>query len=306
MKPIKNPIIPGSNTDRTGSREILRSALKEIDRRFAGLQSDVLALFGRIPVYSLNDSAMPVAYGMTPQQLEQLSVELQETLARWISEGKDAADFFWWDTYSSQATQSGTAQSVANLSRLSDAYARARSLAQIINSTPYRTRLAISKIKSYEHWAGLAYQTKSDLAQIIGRAIVDGKNPAAVRDEIAAKLDVSKAKAAQYAQTDITDTLRQAKWAEDDEAEKTFGFQVRELWTSALLPTTRTTHAARHGRVYTREQVRDFYDRDGNRYNCHCATTACLIDENGRPILSGKLKATMSAVRDTWERDNKK
>ena len=45
------------------------------------------------------------------------------------------------------------------------------------------------------------------------------------------------------------------------------------LWASALKPTTRASHARRHGRVYTIDEVRDFYSRDGNAINCYLPGT---------------------------------
>lgn len=36
--------------------------------------------------------------------------------------------------------------------------------------------------------------------------------------------------------------------------------------------------------------------------NCHCAQTECLLDAEGRPILTDALKATMAKERATWER----
>ncbi len=196
----------------------------------------------------------------------------------------------------------GTAQSLANIAGLSATYAGARSLEQIVYSEAYRNRVAMAQIKSYEHWTGLSAGMRSELSQIIGRAVVDGKNPRAVRAEIAERLDVSKAKALQYAQTDITDTLRQARQAEKDFAEAEFGIELGLLWTSALKPTTRPHHAARHGKVYTTEQVREFYGRDGNRYNCYCAQTECLLDADGRPILTDTLKGAMAKEKAAWER----
>lgn len=67
------------------------------------------------------------------------------------------------------------------------------------------------------------------------------------------------------------------------------------LRTSAQLPTTRPWHASRHGRgVYNTAQVREFYEQRGNRYNCHCSQTGCLLDSDGRSIFTERLKAAMT------------
>jgi hypothetical protein len=296
-----DPLIPADPSDRTGTRGILRRALAEIRRRFDGLQREVLDTFGRIRILEANDASIPrTLYSLTPADLTMLSAELQQAVERWIASGREPAYSFWWSIYVAEASRLGSAQAVAALSRVSDAYKAVRTIADVINSEAYRNRLAMAQIKSYEHWTGLAASAKTELAQVIGRAVVDGKNPRAVRAEIVERLGVSRSKARQYAQTDITDTLRMTRLAEDEHAEAELGIRTGELWTSALLPTTRETHAARHGRVYTREQVREFYGRDGNRYACHCSVTTALLDADGRPILSDTLKASMRKELGAW------
>ncbi len=300
----RNPILPGDTGDRTGSAGIRRRAAAAIRRRFDGLRREVLAIFDRIPVYGTNDATRPperTIYGLTPDELAAVSYALQQALDRWIASGREPAYALWWAPFDAEAAQLGAAQSAANLAALSATYAGARSLQTIVFSEPYRNRVAMAQIKSYEHWTGLSAGMRSELSQIIGRAVVDGKAPRAVRAEIAERLDVSKAKALQYAQTDITDTLRQARQAEADFAAAEFGIALGLLWTSALKPTTRPHHASRHGKVYTTEDVREFYGRDGNRYNCYCAQTECLLDDGGRPILTDRLKGDMARERAKWD-----
>jgi len=299
--PMANPIIPGSIRDRTGSTAIMRRATQEIKRRYAGLKVDVLAAFDRVPVYAANDEYGQVFYGLTPTQLEALSSELQLAYERWIV-AKDPANVFWYSGYVDDAAQLGAAQTVANLTNLSASYAAARTLEQVIYSAPYQTRLAMAQIKSYEHWTGLAATQKAELSQIIGRAVIDGKNPKAVRAELMDRMDIGKSRAMLYLQTDITDTLRQARMAEDEYAEQTLGVKTGELWTSALLPTTRAHHAARSGKVYTREEVKQFYSVNGNRYACHCSIASCLLDADGKPILTDRLKASMAAEHLAWQK----
>lgn len=301
---MPNPIIPGTPKDRTGAAGIIRRALREIDRRWSGLQAEVLAIFGRIPVYALNDKSERVAYGLSPEQMAALSAELQAAVERWIASGRDPANMLWWSAYVAEAQQLGAAQTAANLAALSPAYAAARSIEAIVYSTPYQTRLAMAQLKSYEHWSGLATQQRTELAQIIGRAVVDGKNPTTVVTEIAERLGVSRSKAAQYGQTDVTDTLRQARMAESDDAAESLGMRIGLLWTSALVPTTRPWHASRNGKVYTSDEVRLFYEQRGNRYNCRCACTEALLDADGKPILTDGLKLKMLKEREAWEKAN--
>lgn len=280
---------------------ILRRAVREINRRFAGLQVDVLAIFDGIRVYGANDAMARTLYGLTPDEMAATTQALQDALDRWLLDGRQARHTFWYGAYDEEAAQLGTAQTAANLTRLSEGYAASRSLQQIVFSDAYRNRVGMAQVKSYDHWTGLSAQTKSDLSQIIGRAVVDGKNPKAVRTEIAERLEVSRSRAAQYAQTDITDTLRQARMAEADYATESLGLNIGLLWTSALIPTTRPWHASRNGKVYSSDEVRKFYEVNGNRYRCHCATTECLLDTDNQPILTQGLKDKMKAEKVAWQ-----
>lgn len=301
---IRNPVIPGTSKDRTGAGAILRRAGAEINRRWVSLARDVLAIFDGLQVLALNDDRGPaVRYAIQPEQLATIAAELQATVARWIAEKRDIANVFWWDGFVEDAHRLGTAQSWANLANLSTAYAAARQLEAIIYSEPYRNRISAAKFKSYEHWTGLAAEQRSALAQIIGRAVADGQSPTVARRLIVERLEVGKAKALAYAQTDITDTLRQARMQEADTARETMNLQIGMLWTSALIPTTRPWHASRNGRVYTTAEVRAFYAERGNRYNCRCGVTECLLDSDGKPILSDGAKAKLRAEREAWERE---
>ena len=301
-KQVKNPVIPGNPKDRTGTSGILRRFAAHIRRRFDGLERDVLAMFDRIPVYAMNDLRSPeVRYGLTPEQLAGIAEELQATVARWIASGRELSHVMWWEPYTDEAMHLGTAQSVSNLSGLSASYAAARSIEAVIYSEPYRNRVKMAKFKSYEHWTGLAAEQRTELAQLIGQAVADGNNPRKVKKLIAEKLGVGKAKALAYAQTDITDTLRQARWAESEAAESELGVRTGLLWTSALKPTTRPWHASRSGKVYTPTEVRAFYAERGNRYNCYCSQTECLLDSDGAPILTKTLKSAMANERKKWQ-----
>lgn len=301
----RNPVIPGNTRDRTGTAGILRRAGSAIRRRYAGLARDVQAIVQAIPRYQANDSrSATVLYGLTPEQLRRIADELDEAVRRWLSEGQDGRYLFWWDALEAEAMHLGTAQSSANLAALAPAYAATRPLQAVLYSEPYANRLAAAKFKSYEHWTGTAASVRADLAGLIGQAVLDGQSPAAAARLIAERLDVSRSKALAWAQTDITDALRQARWAESEAAEVELGIKTGLLWTSALVPTTRPHHAARNGMVYSREDVRAFYGQRGNRYNCRCAQTEALLDSDGKPILSDFLKTAMVKEKALWQRQH--
>lgn len=302
---MPNPVIPGNATDRTGSAGILRRAVAEIRKRYKGATRDVLAAFERIPVYRINDVSeadFAVRYGLTAQAMADLSQELNAIMARWIADGREQAPGFWWSPYVDEATLAGTAQSVANLTALSAAYAGTRSMSTVINSEPYRVRIATAQQMSFAHWTGLSQTARADLAGVIGQGIADGLNPRVVRGQIISAMGVSQSRAELYAQTDITGALRQARLKESDYARDEMGIKLGLLWTSAFLPTTRPSHAARHGKVYQSDEVRAFYSVNGNFFRCHCGVTECLLGDDGKPMLTPNLKKAMLDEKSAWDK----
>lgn len=306
----RSPIIPGDTTDRTGSGPVQRRAIKAIRQRWAGLTAEVLAIFARIRVIgeveanSVGRDGIPrTIYAMTPEELAAVTQALREAFDRWI-EAVAGGSYrtHWYAQIDAEAAQLGLAQSVANLTALSASYAASRNIGAALMSQGFQNRVAMAQIKSYEHWTGLSAGEKSALSQIIGRGIVDGKNPRVVAKEIAERMGVSRARAEGYAQADITDTLRMARLDERDWAVENLGMEIGLLWKSALIPTTRPHHAARNGRTYTSAEVRDFYSRDGNIFRCHCSVTEVLLDDDGRPMLTDRAKETSRTELAAWRR----
>lgn len=270
----RQPLIPGTAEDRTGAQGIMRRANAAIRQRWAGLEAEVLAIFARIRVIgevAQNDqsSAPRTIYALTPEEMAAVAQALGEAFDRWL-EAVAGGSYrsHWYAQFDLEAARLGAAQSVANLTGLSATYAASRDLSSAIFSQPFQNRVAMAQIKSYEHWTALSAGERSVLSQIIGRGIADGKNPRAVVAEIQERMGVSRSKAEQWAQTDITDTLRMTRLDERDWAVENLGMAIGLLWKSALIPTTRPHHAARNGRTYTSAEVRDFYSRDGNIYRC--------------------------------------
>ncbi|WP_236452198.1 phage minor head protein, partial [Escherichia coli] len=104
-----------------------------------------------------------------------------------------------------------------------------------------------------------------------------GANPRDIESDIIKRADVSQSYARSIAQTEITGVLRESNRKEVIEARETLGIETIMLWQSALMKTTRVTHAARHGKYYTPEEIDEFYSEGANRRNCHCAQIPALV-----------------------------
>jgi len=71
---------------------------------------------------------------------------------------------------------------------------------------------------------------------------------------------------------------------------------------SALSPTTRRSHAERHGKLYTAEEVIEFWNDPANRVGCKCTVISILVDSKGNPIVEKLVPRAMT----TYEKMKKK
>ena len=64
-----------------------------------------------------------------------------------------------------------------------------------------------------------------------------------------------------------------------------FGSPFKLMHMSALSPTTRKTHADRHGNLYSPAEVREWWARESNAVDCKCSVVVVLVDELGKPLV---------------------
>lgn len=76
-----------------------------------------------------------------------------------------------------------------------------------------------------------------------------------------------------------------------------YGLQVKYMHLSALSPTTRKSHAERHGQLFTGQEMLDFWADPENARDCKCSFAQIMVDKNGRPLNSTIQKRTLSAYQ---------
>ena len=164
------------------------------------------------------------------------------------------------------AYQEGTALAAFNLSGLTDDYAR--TVTQVLASEPYIRRSALAGARVMEEMKGFTAETSTDLARVLMIGIQDGRNPLDLARDLRDRFSISKARAERIARTEINAALRRGRLDEAQDTQERLGITTGMLWASALSSSTRRSHAARHGKVYTLDEVKQFYSRDGNAINC--------------------------------------
>ncbi|MCV9377348.1 phage head morphogenesis protein [Hafnia alvei] len=251
-------------------------------------------------LYQIN--AGTYIYDMTAQQLADLLERMQLILDDYLLEGGN--NNLWALDYVAAEFERGTQSAYTNLSAQSQVYAQQTTMQALLSSPAYQNQVAAAYVSTYSDWKGISDAARADLANVISDAIGRGVNPRETARIISKRLDVSMGKAKTIAQTEQVGALREAQWMETDWAKDRLGLNTAILWLSALKPTTRPWHRARHGKVYTTEEVRDFYSEMKNRANCYCSQIPVLLTDDGQ-IYNEGLADKLAAERKKWKPDEK-
>lgn len=308
MRQVKRyPILPKSKAKPIGGAAIVDAYQREAVRRVQEAKAEVMAIVERLPVYEANAVLVEVTPDMLGRYrwmlddtaLSDMAVAIQSAIGKWYSEGGNDAP--WQQNRIAAGFEYGAGQSLANLSALSEGYALSTSIEYLMTTPQVVSAIGVATLQSYEAWNGFAADTRRELAQIIGQGIAQGLNPRVVGEQIAERFAIAESRAASIAQTEVLGAIRQARLIAAEDAEKRLGLKIGLLWTSAMKSTTRANHASRHGKTYSRQQVDAFYSTDGNRYNCYCAQTEVLLDEEGKPIMRQQRLDKMAEEKADWE-----
>lgn len=281
-KKIKPPILPGNLKDPTGTDRLERGAMNEFARRMKRISKAYKDILDRIPASpSVNQR---YTFDLDTTQLSMLlnnaSLMVDEILG-----ADNEAGVWFWTNYVNPAYQRGTAQEFANLSQQSAVYAAGQeSVSEILMSEPYRRRLILVRARTFEEMKNLSAGVKADMARILTDGLGRGQNPLEISKRLTDQTGIELRRANRIARTEITTALRRSRWDEADDATERYGILIRLLHLSALSPTTRQTHALRHGKLYTTDEVREWYSINSNAINCKCTQVSVLVDEAGNPL----------------------
>ncbi|MCQ0569528.1 phage head morphogenesis protein [Klebsiella pneumoniae] len=314
------PIVPRSKVDPTRSAKQVSAMFRDIEDRYLGIKRALKALFDRRltgrerevnshnwhflchvngaepTLYQVN--AGKFIYDMSAQELADLLEAVQVILDDYLLEGGEQN--LWAMDYVAAEYERGTFGAYTNLSQQSPVYAAQTSIHQLLSSPAYLNQIAASRVTTYSDWRGISDDARRDLAGVISDAVSRGVNPRETASVISKRLDVSMSRAKTIAQTEQVGALRRAQRNETDWAKERLGLNTAILWISALKSTTRATHAARHGKTYSTEEVAEFYSKNGNAFNCYCANVPCLLDDQGKLYNDG-LTEKLTKERENWK-----
>ncbi|EPH6690760.1 phage minor head protein [Escherichia coli] len=321
---VGTPIVPRNKADPTQSSRQVSRMFNDIEDRYLNIKRRLKALFDlRLTgqqreanaqqswmmcnnevadpsLYQVN--AGKFIYDMTAAELADLLQVVQSILDDELLEG--GSQNLWAMDYVIAEYDRGTLNAFTNLSVQSQVYASQTTLQQLLSSPGYLNQIAAARLTTFSDWKAISDTARGDLTNIITDAVARGVSPRDTSQVISKRLDVSMSKAKTIAQTEQVGSLRQAQRNEVDWAKERLGLNTAILWISALKPTTRATHGARHGKTYTTDEVAEFYSKDGNSYNCYCANIPCLLDDEGKLYNEG-LAEKLSKERSNWKSSEK-
>ena len=315
------PVLPRSEVDPVGAKRQVSASYRKISTMMARIKRAVFKLIDELPRESvalnkINSTERRYLYQVDANQLQNISFYIQQLIYSELLNNPDGTltNRWWLDGYLSQQYERGTRDALKSSQNLASVSAVGPELSQqmrglqlegILLDPGYQQRIGFLKARVFEELIGLSGDTKKDLATTLARGMAAGDGIATIKRDIEKRVGVSKSRAERIARTEINNAYREANAAETDQLNDTLwrdsGLVTRLLWYSALSPTTRPTHARRHGRVYSTTGVRDFYSKDGNAINCLCNQVEVLVDKKTGEVINQELVDEVAAERPRFE-----
>lgn len=311
---IKSPIISRNKKDPTQSSKQLASTYRNIKSRYIKINKKIINiinlyligyeqttnkdyLFKSGRLYKVNSGYV---YDLSARQFADIAKKIQNIIDEYLLEGGELS--LWVFSFIETQYRRGTHSAFINLSHQSNYYAEQTTLTALLSKPAYVNQIMMAFTLSFNNWKSLSETTKVDLSSVLANAIARGINPKDTAKVISDRLNVSFSKAKSLAQTEQLAAYRQSQWSEAQWASDRLGLKTSLLHQSALSPTTRLTHAYWHGKTRTPDEVREWYEESGNRFNCHCSQVPVLLDENGQTYNGASINKLRNDFKQ-WERE---
>lgn len=284
-----SPILPRNLADATGQDVRERRFMKDFDRRVNAIGKEVIRILNEqhytvVTLNALEINASTYQFQLDQAILSGINSEIERICNLIILEGGES-ELWSMRAYVEPSYIQGTAATAANLTVQSELYALTKpTLDAILFSPPYRKRISLLAAREFELMSGFSGALKSDLAQTLTRGMIAGQNPRVIAKDIQERTGVNRSRAERIARTEVTSAFRQARMDEAQAAQVDLGINSRLMHISALSPTTRPSHRARHAKIYTIQEERDWWAVTPNMINCKCSTVEILVDEKGNPL----------------------
>lgn len=307
--------------DPTGLARTRNRAGLRLGKRITNAQRRIRVLFRGVPrtrrtqaVIANAEQAVIYDYDLSADQLQALYAQIRFTLDDELETEQDQMPpDWWWMPIIEQPFRQGALEEVNQFNMLIG-LAIAEGLTvrgglqpkriepeQVIQSPTYQAALRGAQVANFPVIKNLSSRTASQVIQVLNQGIQAGDTPTTIAGLINERFDVSRSSAKRIAQTEVNKAFNDAKIGANNVAGELTGLRPALIHISALTPTTRSEHAARHGRVFTPDQQLQWWNTSPNRINCLCSTKPILVDNRGNVVdtqLQQELQAEKSFFRE--------
>ena len=283
-------MVPRSNKNPAGGSRQIQEAVKSFSKSLRGFEEKVFRLLDELPSEErlpIRVNAKKYFYLIDP---DQLALTIRELFEQQM-----------WNTsraYTDQAYaayQAGAATAERSVRTILD---DTKDLTKDLSGVPFLQRAAYVKARVFEEMKGFVGETAGRLGSVLLEGLADGDSIATIKTRLRDEFSISTSRAETIARTEVIGALRRGRIEQAEATAQQFGVEIGLMWFSALSPTTRQSHAERHGKVYSPDEVRDFYSEDGNGINCKCAQVEVVM-KDGKP-LQEKLISRETQRRQTF------
>lgn len=324
-------ILPRSKQYPTGQNPRIKAFYGELRRRLRRSYRAAAEYAGNLkPYVSQGNVYLPTAnwesfhtvnrttyeYQLDPLLMSQINSYIEALLNEIIygnAHGEWSAG--WWaNAYASGSYQQAAEQVAAQTQLLAaDAgvteelpslqYLRAEA---VVMEPGFQRRLGSVYARLFEDMKGFTDVDKRNMAGIIMRGMAAGQSPRVIAREMEKKGLEQDWRCLRIASTEVNNAYRQGSFDETDAVNQEVfvdsEYEMRIMHLSALLPTTRPDHAARHGTICTPAQQKEWFatKATGGAINCHCSQVDILVNKKtGKPI-NTRLRDTLLAQKKEW------
>lgn len=297
--------------DPTGQGRNRANLNKKIKVRLANALVDVVKLFKDIPAtprtesnISLNQDSFTV-YDYEIPDPDLLQFEIQLIIYQWLLESQQSqqaiqqAEFkpidFYSDDNVEEADNVGAQETARDLNQeliqaaiigaLAASMPRRIEPQVIVLDPEFRQDVENDKKAMYQQLKGLSDKTSKQVYDVMIEGMNGNKTKREIVKDIKRRFEVSESGAKRIVETEINKYNNNARMDVISLINKNTSLSVAGVHLSALLPTTRYWHGARHKKVYTAAQQRRWWDQGSNRINCHCSFTSILLNKKKKPLI---------------------
>ena len=309
-------ILPRSKQYPTGQNPRIKAFYGELRRRLRRSYKAAAEYANSIKPQIVQLNATGYQYQLDPLLMSQINSYIEALLNEIIygnAQGEWSAG--WWaNSYSSGAYQRAAEQVITQTQLLAaDAgatqelpslqYLRAEA---VVMEPGFQRRLGSVYARLFEDMKGFTDVDKRNMAGIITRGMAAGQSPRVIAREMEKKGLEQDWRCLRIASTEVNQAYRQGSWDETDAVnDEVFGdsdYMLKVMHLSALLPTTRRDHAARHGTICTPAEEREWFatKATGGQISCHCTTVDILVNRKTGKPMNTKLRDILLEQKKDW------